>query len=324
MAPKRAYAPCCRRHRLQAEATVRGLAQRALGSTAQVLASAAHVARAASAAVGAAGGGWAVLAAVRAAAQAAGLSSQRVGKCSECDAAVLADEGPVPQHVAVIMDGNRRFGRQKYGDSLSGHRAGGEKLRDFIEWGVELGIGVVTVFAFSTENWKRDSAEVQAMMGLFMSEVPKLGEHTVRLNVSVRFLTSDAELLPPELQAAMRELEEKTAACTGLRLNVCVSYGGRSDMTRACRQLARQVAAGEVDAEAIDERAIARHLLTGDVPDPDVLIRTSGERRLSNFLMFQLAYTELFFLEKHWPEVTREDLLKVIAGYRARHRRFGK
>jgi len=122
----------------------------------------------------------------------------------------------------------------------------------------------------------------------------------------------------------MRSLEEHTSGCTGMRLNVCVSYGGRGDVSHACQQLAREVAAGEVDPGTIDERAIAKRLTTSDVPDPDVLIRTSGERRLSNFLMFQLAYTELFFLDKHWPDVTREDLLAVVKGFQSRTRRFGR
>jgi len=285
------------------------------------------VARIAVSAVGAAGGGWALLAAVRAAAEAAGLSAPLLLKCGEkCskEGSFSFDEGPVPRHIAVIMDGNRRYGRLERGNALNGHRAGGEKLRDFVEWCIELGVSALTVFAFSTENWKRSPEEVQAMMGLFLEEVPRLGEHTARLNVRVRFLVSDEDPLPRELKAAMRELEERTSCCDCLRLNVCVSYGGRGDVSHACRQLAQEAMAGEVNPLEIDDALIARRLLTGDVPDPDVLIRTSGERRLSNFLMFQLAYTELFFLEKHWPEVTREDLLSVVAEFRSRHRRFGK
>ncbi|CAE7676187.1 uppS [Symbiodinium pilosum] len=162
------------------------------------------------------------------------------------------------------------------------------------------------------------------MMQLFLSEVPRLGEHALRNNVRVRFLISDAEPLPAAVQAAVTELETASASCTGLLLNVCLSYGGRSDVARACRNLALQVQRGELEPEAIDDALVRRQLLTGDVPDPDVLIRTSGEQRLSNFVMFQLAYAELFFLDKHWPEVTQQDLLDVATAFQNRQRRFGK
>ncbi|CAK9040342.1 unnamed protein product [Durusdinium trenchii] len=211
-----------------------------------------------------------------------------------------------------------------YGDSLSGHRAGGEKLREFILWCSELGVEFLTVFAFSTENWKRDPQEVQAMMDLFLSEVPRLGDHAMRHNCRVRFLTSDAQQLPSEVREAVAELEELSSSCTGLTLNVCLSYGGRSDVVVACRRLAEQVQRSELTPEKINDALVKSHLLTGDIPDPDVLIRTSGERRLSNFLMFQLAYAELFFLDKHWPEVEQKDLLDIVKQFQHRHRRFGK
>lgn len=229
-----------------------------------------------------------------------------------------------PRHVAVIMDGNRRFGARELGGPLSGHRAGGERLSDFVEWSIEAGVSVLTVFAFSTENWKRSPAEVEGMMALFLELVPGLGERTARLNVRVRFLSSDPTPLPQELREATQRLEALTAACTGLSLNVCLSYGGRGDVARACRQLAHQAAAGELDPAAIDEGMVASQLLTGGLPDPDVLIRTSGACRLSNFLTYQLAYTELFFLDKHWPEVTREDFFEVVRAYGIRGRRFGR
>lgn len=310
----------CRRWR-RMRATLRGAGLRLWLAVARAT-------RAASAAVGAAGGGWALLAAVRAVAEAAGGATAR--KAAEANAGVagplgagLRDHGPAPRHIAVIMDGNRRYGRRQFGDTLSGHRAGGEKLRDFLEWCVEAGVKFLTVFAFSTENWKRDPAEVEAMMQLFLREVPRLGEHAKRLNASVRFLVSDAGPLPAELRAATAQLEETSSGGTGLRLSVCLSYGGRGDVVLACQKVAREVASGVVEPKEVDENMIARRLVTGDLPDPDILIRTSGERRLSNFLMFQLAYTELFFLEKHWPEVTREDLLDIISKYNTRQRRFG-
>ncbi|CAE7583452.1 uppS [Symbiodinium natans] len=271
--------------------------------------------RAALHAVGAAGGGWALLAALRAIG--VGPSSHRDG------AQPLAKPSPGPRHIAVIMDGNRRFGRSVHGDALSGHRAGGEKLREFLLWSAELGVEVLTVFAFSTENWKRDPDEVAAMMRLFLAEVPRLGDHALRNNVRVRFLVSDAGPLPADVRSTIAELEELSSSCTGLQLNVCLSYGGRGDVAHACRELASQAVHGELDPSCIDDAMVRRSLLTGNVPDPDILIRTSGERRLSNFLMFQLAYAELFFLDKHWPEVTQQDLLDVVRQFQTRGRRFG-
>lgn len=275
-------------------------------------------------AVGAAGGGWALVAALRAIGLGRSQSEAKKADTAAPDAWNEHGGGLVPRHVAVIMDGNRRFGRQKYGDSLSGHRAGGEKLREFILWCSELGIEFLTVFAFSTENWKREEKEVQAMMELFLSEVPRLGEHAMTHNCRVRFLASDAEPLPADVKAAVASLEDMSSSCTGLTLNVCLSYGGRSDVVRACRGIAEQVQSGELDPRHISDAMVKHHLLTGDIPDPDVLIRTSGERRLSNFLMFQLAYAELFFLEKHWPEVEREDFMDVVKQFQRRHRRFGQ
>eukprot|EP00931_Biecheleriopsis_adriatica_P111544 TRINITY_DN85946_c0_g1_i1.p1 TRINITY_DN85946_c0_g1~~TRINITY_DN85946_c0_g1_i1.p1 ORF type:complete len:308 (+),score=67.80 TRINITY_DN85946_c0_g1_i1:119-1042(+) len=304
---------CCR-HRRQAATNV-------LDVLVPSLLAAKRAVQAAASAVGAAGGGWAVLAALRAV---TGVSVISPAKCRD-DLLEAADlQGPMPRHVAVIMDGNRRWGRQTFGDSLSGHRAGGEKLHEFIDWCVELGVEVLTVFAFSTENWKRDSREVEAMMRLFLTEVPRLRDHASKSNVRVRFLVSDEDQLPADVKAATDNLEQLSKTSTGLQLNVCLSYGGRSDVARACRELASKALQGSLDPSSIDDGMVRRHLLTGDLPDPDLLIRTSGEQRLSNFLMFQLAYAEMFFLEKHWPEVCKRDFLDIIARYQTRQRRYGK
>jgi len=268
--------------------------------------------------VGAAGGGWALVAATRAATATSSAKDE-----SQEREAVLGD-GPVPRHIAVIMDGNRRYGKREYGNTLQGHRSGGEKLRDFMEWCVEAGVDALTVFAFSTENWKRDPQEVDAMMQLFVTEVPQLEEKTVKLNVRVHFLCSDSQRIPPEVRKATKNLEEQTSGCTGLQLNICLSYGGRSDVVCACRQIAQDVAAGKLDVDSIDEALVSKNLLTAHVPDPDVLIRTSGEFRISNFLVYQVAYAEMFFIDKHWPEVTHSDFIKVIHDFRKRGRRFGK
>lgn len=311
-------AACCGRRR---ELAYSSLLHLAIDRTARTVVATQRVFQAAARAVGAVGGGWAVLAALRAATS---VSNQSPAKCQRESSASVELNGPMPKHLAVIMDGNRRFGRERYGDSLSGHRAGGQKLHDFIVWCIELGIPVLTVYAFSTENWKREASEVEAMMALFLAEVPRLRDHAMRHNVRVCFLVSDGSPLPADVKAATKDLENLSASCTGMQLNVCLSYGGRGDVVNACQQLAGKVARGDLDARTIDERMVKQALLTGDLPDPDVLIRTSGERRLSNFLMFQLAYAELFFLEQHWPEVSREDLHDVIAKYQKRHRRYGK
>merc|ERR1719188_982426 len=162
------------------------------------------------------------------------------------------------------------------------------------------------------------------MMQLFLQEVPRLGPHANRLNARVKFLTSEAGQLSNEVQQAFAALEEDTGRNTGLVVNVCLSYGGRSDVVSAVQALAQEVKDGKLDAQDIDESLVSKRLLTGEAPDPDVLIRTSGEKRMSNFLIYQCAYTEMFFLDKHWPEVSREDLLEVVERYGVRHRRFGK
>lgn len=314
-------AVCCHRRRDHETASI--------GFVSQATGIAFHAVTAAARACGAPGGGWALVAAARAARKAVGGAAEDNQKSAE-EQELIAEkvgsigDGPVPGHIAVIMDGNRRFGRREFGLSIRGHEAGGHKLRDFAVWCSDAGVAVLTVFAFSTENWKRDQQEVDAMMALFLEEVPKLGDCTVKLNSKVRFLCSEPERVPKDVMIAVRELETRTETCSGLKLNICLSYGGRSDVVEACKQVGREVAAGKLDVEAIDEKLLSQRLLTADVPDPDILIRTSGEYRLSNFLVFQLAYAELFFLDKHWPELTCEDFCEVIAGYRKRTRRYGK
>eukprot|EP00929_Paragymnodinium_shiwhaense_P012056 TRINITY_DN11868_c0_g1_i1.p1 TRINITY_DN11868_c0_g1~~TRINITY_DN11868_c0_g1_i1.p1 ORF type:complete len:367 (-),score=81.79 TRINITY_DN11868_c0_g1_i1:159-1259(-) len=294
------------------------------GSTAVAAAGAA--AQAASRATGAVGSGWALVAAARAAW--AVFSEERRKHLQDSSpaqrSAVAEVSNKVPKHIAVIMDGNRRYGRQHFGTTIAGHKAGGDRLRDFTTWCSEAGVEHLTVYAFSTENWKREKKEVDAMMDLFLTEVPALGECTLRLNCRVRFLCCDEDRLPEGVRKAIRRLEEQTSHCTGLCLNVCLSYGGRSDVAKACQDIAKKVAAGSLEAEAIDEALVSQHLLTGHAPDPDVLIRTSGEVRLSNFLVFQLAYAEFFFIEKHWPAVTREDFDEILHSFGNRGRRFGK
>ncbi|CAM9284404.1 unnamed protein product [Ectocarpus sp. 12 AP-2014] len=228
-----------------------------------------------------------------------------------------------PRHVAVIMDGNRRFGRVKYGDPLKGHSDGGKRLGEFLEWCMEAGVAVATAFAFSTENWKRDAHEVKLLMDLVCTSCGELMEDAGKKNMRIRVLASDATKLPERVLTAIQKAEDATKDCTGFLFNICLSYGARQEMANACQQIAQEVASGVTSLDLIDEYAVERHLLTKGLPDPDLLIRTSGEKRVSNFLLFQMAYTELFFVDKLWPDITRRDVLDIFEAFKTRKRRFG-
>ena len=229
-----------------------------------------------------------------------------------------------PKHVAIVMDGNRRYGRLKSGNAMSGHWEGGKTLVNVIEWCVEEGLDMLTVYAFSTENWSRDAGEVDTLMTIFVQYATTLLEEALKNNVRVKVLCTDGARLPSKVSEATKELEAKTDKCTGFLVNVCLSYGSRADIVQATQALAAEVAAGIRTAASIDEDALAGRLVTAGLPDPDILIRTSGEYRLSNFLLWQLAYTEMFFIDKLWPELTRKDLTDIFQQYSDRARRFGK
>ena len=228
------------------------------------------------------------------------------------------------RHLAVIMDGNRRYGRRRYGDATRGHADGGRKLTEFIEWCMELGVTTLTVYAFSTENWGRPAVEVKLLMDLFTTHLAQIHAEAIGRNVRMRILASDEGRVPPAMLADMRRMERDTRGCDGFTLNLCISYGGRGEIVNACRQIAADVGRGALREEDIDEGAVGARLLSGALPDPDLLLRTSGEHRLSNFLLWQLAYTELLFVPQTWPEMTRQDLVDTIDEYQRRTRRFGK
>ncbi|CAM9748460.1 unnamed protein product [Ectocarpus fasciculatus] len=221
------------------------------------------------------------------------------------------------------MDGNRRFGRVKYGDPLKGHSDGGKRLGEFLEWCMEAGVAVATAFAFSTENWKRDAHEVNLLMDLVCTSCGELMEDATKKNMRIRVLASDPTKLPERVLSAILKAEDATRDCTGFLFNICLSYGARQEMANACRQIAQEVASGVTSPDLVDECAVQRHLLTKGLPDPDLLIRTSGEKRVSNFLLFQMAYTEFFFVDKLWPDITRCDVLDIFEAYKTRKRRFG-
>jgi undecaprenyl diphosphate synthase len=227
-----------------------------------------------------------------------------------------------PVHVAIIMDGNGRWARSRGLPRTAGHRRGAEAARIAVETAARAGIKYLTLFAFSSENWKRPETEVTDLMGLLRhylrNEIDQFYESGVRLRV-----IGDRSRLSPDIVKLIAAGEERTVGNDKLTLIIALNYGGRCEIAAAARQLARKVAAGLLRAEEIDERLIAAHLETADVPDPDLLIRTSGEQRISNFLIWQLAYTELVFLDLLWPDFSRKDFEAAIREYEGRSRRYG-
>lgn len=236
----------------------------------------------------------------------------------------LAD---VPKHIAVIMDGNRRYGKRMYGKGSMGHFDGGQKAIQVIEWLATEGVHALTLYAFSTENWNRENAEIDVLMNLFLQFVEDdLRPVVFNRKVRVRHICSDDTNMPPKLHEAINKLVRETSVHPedGLTLNVCLSYGSRGEITQAVRGIGEDCASGKLKSDQITEDTISERLLTAPCVDPCVLIRTSGEERISNFLLWQLAYTELFFLEKDWPELDKEDFLTVIRSFaKGRQRRFG-
>ena len=229
----------------------------------------------------------------------------------------------VPRHVAIIMDGNGRWARERMMPRPYGHRSGMKAVREVIEGSIEAGVGVLSLFAFSKENWNRPAPEVSALMSLLEEyiarELAELREQGVRVRV-----LGELERLTPSAAAAVNRVVCATADNSRLTLNLFISYGGRAELVRAARLMARDVAEGRLDADAIDEEAFRARLFTADCPDPDLLIRTSGERRISNFLLWQLAYTELFISPVLWPDFGRRELFEAIRDYQSRERRFGR
>ncbi|MFQ5538389.1 MAG: isoprenyl transferase [Gemmatimonadota bacterium] len=231
--------------------------------------------------------------------------------------------GEIPRHVAVIMDGNGRWARRRGLPRHLGHREGMKSVRETVEGAVQAGVEILTLFAFSTENWKRPAQEVSALMGLLQLYARKERKDLKRRGVEVHVL-GDTERMDEATRRAVDEIVKGTRGGTALRLNLMISYGGREELTRAVRILARRVAAGELTPEEIDEDAVEGALFTAGLPDPDLLIRTSGEYRISNFMLWQLAYTELYVTPILWPDFSRESLFEAILDYQSRERRFGR
>jgi len=231
--------------------------------------------------------------------------------------------GQIPRHVAVIMDGNGRWARERGLPRQKGHRAGMTSVREAIEGAVEVGVEILTLFAFSTENWQRPRSEISALMGLLKLYAEKERRALQRQGVEVHVL-GEVERLDPVTRSAVESIVAGTRGGGSLRLNLMISYSGREEIVRAARHLAERVARGELDAAEIDDEAFEDALVTRGLPDPDLLIRTSGEYRLSNFMLWQLAYTELHITPVLWPDFTREHLYQAVLDYQRRERRFGR
>ena len=232
-------------------------------------------------------------------------------------------DGQMPRHVAIIMDGNGRWASGRSLPRAAGHKEGMKAVRDVVEGSVDAGIEVLTLFAFSTENWQRPPAEVLALMGLLRFFIAKETEDLKDKGVEVHIL-GDVDALDPATRAAVDGIMEGTVGGSKLRLNLMISYSGREEILKSCRHLVERVSRGDLDPADIDEAAFEEGLFTPGLPDPDLLIRTSGEFRISNFMLWQLAYTELHYTSVLWPDFSREDLFQAVLDYQERDRRFGR
>jgi len=236
--------------------------------------------------------------------------------------AIAPAEPTLPRHVAIIMDGNRRWARERGLPAVEGHRAGATALRETIRASARAGLQILTVFAFSEENWKRERSEVALLMDLVRVFALREAEELRAQNVRVRAI-GRTEALPAATKAALDVLVETTASCDGMLLNLALNYGARSELCDAIRALALDVQAGRLRMESIDDDVLSKYLYTAGLPDPDLLIRTGGELRVSNFLLYQIAYSELWSTPIHWPAFNGAVLSAALADFSHRQRRFG-
>lgn len=228
----------------------------------------------------------------------------------------------IPNHVAIILDGNGRWAKKRLLPRNLGHKAGAKAVEDICEDAWNLGIKYLTVYAFSTENWKRPEDEVNALMKLLRNYLVDCIERSNKNNMRVRVI-GEKTGLSQDIQESIEKLEKVTEKNTGLNFNIAINYGSRDEITRAVKKIAERVAKGEITPDSIDMNVISESLDTKGIPDPDLLIRTSGEERLSNFLLWQLAYTEFYFTDVLWPDFNKKELEKAIEKYNGRERRFG-
>lgn len=234
---------------------------------------------------------------------------------------IIAEKLPV--HIAVIMDGNGRWARQRGLDRVYGHQQGVNAVRNVIEAAAETGISYLTLYAFSTENWGRPDEEVSALMGIMIQSLNKETETLIKNNIRMMTI-GDVGRLAEDVKERLFETIELTSSCTGMNLIVALSYSSRWEITEAARKLAKDVKNDIVGIDSVNETSFGKYLTTAGIPDPDLMIRTSGEMRISNFLLWQMAYTELYITDVLWPDFGKDDLYKALIEYQRRERRFGK
>jgi len=233
------------------------------------------------------------------------------------------DRNKLPAHIAIIMDGNGRWAKERGEDRVYGHYEGVVSVREIVDACGALGVGHLTLYAFSAENWNRPQAEVDALMELLVNTIRKEVEELKKNNVRLHVI-GDFESLPQICQQELNEAKEMTAMNTGLNLILALSYGARNEIVMATRRIAEKVATGQMQVTEITDEVVAQHLYTNQFPNPELMIRTSGEYRISNFLLYQLAYAELYFTNVHWPDFRQQHLYEAILNYQQRERRFGK
>ena len=232
------------------------------------------------------------------------------------------DKNSMPKHIAIIMDGNRRWAKAKGKPASIGHKEGAKTLEKIVRYANKIGLGYITVYAFSTENWKRTEHEVKALMLLLQNYLDDYSKRADTENIRVKIL-GDISALSEGMQKSIINCMERTKDNTGVTFNIALNYGGRNEILKAVKEIAKKVKDGEIDVDDIEEETISEHLYTKNEPDPDLVIRTSGELRLSNFLTWQSVYSELLFVQKNWPDFEEEDLDKAIVEYQKRTRKFG-
>lgn len=234
----------------------------------------------------------------------------------------MDNEINVPQHIAIIMDGNRRWAREKGIETKEGHKAGAENLETIAKYCNRIGVKYLTVYAFSTENWKRSKEEVTALMLLLKSYLKKFSKDANKENIRIKIL-GNLDNLDNGLKKSIQDAVERTKNCTGLTLNIAFNYGGRDEIVNGIKKIAAKVINNEISIDDINEDLVSANMYTGNQPDPDLLIRPGGELRTSNFLAWQLVYSEFYFTDKFWPDFREEDLLKAIETFNKRNRKFG-
>lgn len=232
------------------------------------------------------------------------------------------EENNIPTHVAIIMDGNRRWARERNIDYRLGHKEGAKTLEKIVRYAKKTGIKYITVYAFSTENWKRTSEEVSALMLLLKTYLDDYGKRADTENIKVKVL-GDITALAPGLQKSIKKCEERTKDNDGIYFSICINYGGRDEIVHAVKNIAQDVKDGKIEIDDINEKLMNNYLYTKEIPDPDLIIRTSGELRTSGFLTWQAVYSEYLFMDKYWPDFSEDDIDFAIKEYQKRNRKFG-